>query len=171
MLALAAEHGIPRRPPIDIASIVERLGINVDYVNEPGDLVGQITKYQGSCNIVINQHNNWYEPRLRFTLAHEIGHFILHLNKHEDGEFKDTPITMSRTSSYWDRTEAEANSFAAELLMPSDLIFQEANYIISEYKQSHNAQISKDEFKDRMSRAFNVSFAAMEYRLSNLGIF
>ncbi|WP_414603838.1 ImmA/IrrE family metallo-endopeptidase [Stenotrophomonas sp. FR012] len=168
LLSLAEENGVPRSAPIDIDAIVRGLGIRVFRIDEDTDLVGQITKTRDSVQILINERNNLYRPRLRFTLAHEIGHLFLHLS--EDGEFRDTPRTMSRTSSYWDRQEAEANSFAAELLMPSDLLIHEIENFESAYRAHYGFDLSTGALVEEMSRRFEVSNAAMEYRLSNLGL-
>ena len=51
-----------------------------------------------------------------FTLAHEIGHVILHLN--DESSFIDDSITINGRST--DEKEQEANYFAACLLMQAD---------------------------------------------------
>ncbi len=59
-----------------------------------------------------------YLPRKKFILAHEIGHLILH--KGVSKLFSDT----SKTLNEWyasGKHETEANQFASELLMPSNL--------------------------------------------------
>jgi Zn-dependent peptidase ImmA (M78 family) len=55
--------------------------------------------------------------RRRFTVAHEIGHFILH-----SGGFIDRTDT-GKTFGIWNdkSEEAEANTYAAELLLPRQL--------------------------------------------------
>jgi hypothetical protein len=58
--------------------------------------------------------------RERFTIAHEIGHFILHPAPRL--EKSDGPIQFSTWHS--DSEEAEANIFAAELLMPENLLLR-----------------------------------------------
>lgn len=66
--------------------------------------------------------------RDRFTLAHELGHFLMHQPQN---------ISFARTGQV-DKIEAykdpewQANTFAAELLMPIDLIDTDDAYIISE---------------------------------------
>jgi len=72
----------------------------------------------------------------------------------------------SRSSKAIDRQEIEANQFAAELLMPEDLILQAA-------KDSYelNSSLSQAQLVDQLAKAFKVSLQAMEYRLTNLGIF
>ncbi|BAT58413.1 hypothetical protein GJW-30_1_00938 [Variibacter gotjawalensis] len=54
--------------------------------------------------------------RRNFTLAHEIGHFIGH--RHLAEEFRDTHEHMHQFGI--EGLEAEANNFAAQLLMPQD---------------------------------------------------
>lgn len=59
-----------------------------------------------------------YVPKRNFVVAHEIGHFILH--KNINVLFSDTEKTLSE----WYKNgihERQANQFAAELLMPSEL--------------------------------------------------
>jgi hypothetical protein len=61
------------------------------------------------------------EGRWRFTVAHEIGHYVLH----QHGTIDRT--TRKKDFTVWTRAseEAEANYFAAELLMPEEM-FQPA---------------------------------------------
>ena len=55
--------------------------------------------------------------RRRFTIAHEIGHFVLHQSAVIDRVIERSDLTVWTTAS----EEAEANCFAAELLMPEFL--------------------------------------------------
>ncbi len=57
--------------------------------------------------------------RVNFTIAHEFGHYLLHRKKYPDG-FQCRPEDMVRWDSEYNRVEAEANRFAAGLLMPLD---------------------------------------------------
>lgn len=59
-----------------------------------------------------------YLPRRNFTLAHEIGHFIGH--RHLKKRFECSREDINDFEN--DKFEAEANSFAAHLLMPPDII-------------------------------------------------
>lgn len=79
---------------------------------------------------------NWricYNPdqvspgRVRFTLAHELGHFVLHrkIGEDEDGkeprpEFLCSEVDMNDWDSPLRQMEAEADTFASYLLMPLD---------------------------------------------------
>ena len=88
-----------------------------------GDLKGAdgriVFGKSGNAIITINQNID-YEGRRRFTIAHELGHFEMHKNiaPHLDSDF--TFINYNKN-----QIEAEANQFATELLLPSDLFKKE----------------------------------------------
>ncbi len=88
--------------------------------------------------------------RQRFTIAHELAHHVLGHGERN----RDTPEQFSM--SYHDPKEIEANKFAAELLMPTDVI---------------NAAIRVRDIKDleKLAKVFGVSKAAMKFRLKELG--
>lgn len=57
------------------------------------------------------------EGRKNFTIAHELGHYLVHRKKHPNG-IKCSRDDMDRWGSEYRKTEREANQFAASLLMP-----------------------------------------------------
>lgn len=97
-----------------------------------------------------------------FTLAHEIGHSVLHLE--EAGSFIDDHITITGRSS--DEKEQEANYFAACLLMPSDAVHR---FIDLEIQHFHEKGLSAMDIARIMSE-FNISFDMALHRLENLSI-
>lgn len=97
-----------------------------------------------------------------FTLAHEIGHVILHLN--EGNSFVDDYNTI--TEKNVDEKEQEANYFAACLLMPSDELVK---FIDLELQDFENTGLSAMDIARIMSE-FNVSFDMALNRLENLNI-
>ena len=157
--------------PIDVDKVASVLGIEVnDDYSLTSDTIGTISFQKETPIVKINPFQNLYKPRRRFTLAHEIGHFCLHKNKSENG-FTDSIHSMSRTESYWNPVESEANSFAAQLLMPESLILMEGQAIIDNYVSQHNTEtIPSQHFIESMADKFEVSSKAMEYRLRNVGI-
>ena len=170
---LKDQHGYEVSVPIDVDKIAKMLGIDVDedfFIDEP-DFIGRISFEKERPKITINILENTYEPRRRFTLAHELAHYCLHSNK-QKLSFVDTRKTMDRSGSYWDTYESEANAFAARLLMPKSLIIREGNRIIDGYKSETSKQggMPRNLFIDAMAKRFNVSTAAMEYRLIKLDI-
>lgn len=160
------------KAPIDVDQIVTMLDIRVeeDFSLELKDIVGEIFFRDEIPTVRINPIKNSYIPRRRFTLAHEIGHYCLHSAKSKTG-FTDSMKSMSRTESYWDARESEANNFAAQLLMPKSLIIAEGQKCIDSYKERTGEKgISAGVFIEEMADTFEVSSKAMEYRLKNIGI-
>lgn len=162
-------------PPVNVDRIAQLLGIEVvdQPTFDPNELavIGKITLQPGeNARVWINSNQNSYAPRRRFTLAHEIGHFCMHRHG-STTTFVDTKSSMNRTESYWDKHEFEANNFAADLLMPAQLIRDVGGQIIANF-QSQNPldRMPLPIFRDQLALRFQVSSMAMEYRLKNLGI-
>lgn len=170
--AYVQHAGSELRLPIDVEGIAGFLGISVkDYADfDNPEIIGKISAIEDVVKIEINSLQNSYAPRRRFTIAHELGHYCLHFHNGTQ-KFVDTKSSMSRSESYWDAHESQANSFAARLLMPSNLVVGAAEQVIAVYaKQTGAATIPRDEFVGRMAEAFNVSNVAMEYRLVGMNI-
>lgn len=159
--------------PINLEEIVNFIGakldISVDF--EKISTAGSVSLNNDHAEIWINPIENSYEPRKRFTIAHEIGHLIRHISPDKGvQEFIDTKKTLNRKDSYWDSKEYEANNFAAQLLMPLKLIKKHGNEIISQYKLQQKAEsMPASVFITRMASLFNVSEPAMKFRLKNIG--
>ncbi len=96
-----------------------------------------------------------------FTLAHEIGHIVLHMDK--DKQFVDDNMTLSGGHS--DEKEQEANYFAACLLMPDDEV---EKFLDLQLPGFNEKGLSAMDIARLMSE-FNVSFDMALNRLENLG--
>ncbi len=99
-------------PIIDIFNLLECSGIVVvemDNVSEKFDGVSFFSD-KGTPMIIINK--SFPNDRKRFTLAHELGHILMHIS----GDF---PTPEHRTEK---QKENEANRFASEFLMPENAI-------------------------------------------------
>ncbi len=97
-----------------------------------------------------------------FTLAHEIGHVILHLE--DTNSFIDDNTTISERST--NEKEQEANYFAACLLMPAD----DVNRFIDLEIQNFNEKGLSAMDIARIMSEFNVSFEMAVNRLDSLGV-
>jgi len=151
---LLKANGI-RTLPIPVDTIAENLGIEIKYEPAEDALSGALIR--NSQEVVIGVNSEHHPNRQRFTIAHEIGHFVLHrgIKLHVDEDFR---VNLRDGSTNAD--EIEANAFAAELLMPTAFMEREAQKI---------GQID-EAAKKRMARRFQVSVMAMEIRLANLGL-
>ena len=108
--------------PVDVVAIAAELGINVWETNSLSESIsGKIFKDPlngGSSGYSILVNAGHSLARKRFTIAHEIAHFILHRKRLESGDLVDDAMYRSGVSA---REETEANMFAADLLMPFPL--------------------------------------------------
>jgi len=68
-----------------------------------------------------------------------------------------------------DTEEIQANTFAAELLMPRDFIIDSLEEYMDEVGRTNRA-MSHEDLITSLARKFDVSAEAMGYRLINLGI-
>lgn len=156
--------------PIDVQGIIKYLDIKLN--KKPNfkkiKLDGMISIKDKEPEIWINPMKTSMKERIRFTLAHELGHFMLHIapenNLTEDRSIEDTEITYYRDDN-WDHIEMEANNFASQLLMPSSMITKETKKILNK-----NDDFSKDEIIESLSSTFDVSKTAMKYRLKKMGV-
>ncbi|MEP2828674.1 ImmA/IrrE family metallo-endopeptidase [Parvibaculum sp.] len=107
--------------PIQVIPIANALGLKVYYVDWQDNMSGRIERNErlgGDSGYAIFVNKNHPPNRRRFTIAHEIAHFVLHRDQIGDGVYDDA---MYR-SGLPQRTEFEANRLAADILMPWHLI-------------------------------------------------
>ena len=152
---LLAEHGVTEAP-VDVEGLAKALGILVGYERLDNDVSGLLLVEDGVAKVAINESH--HRNRRRFTLAHEIGHVLLHAEG--DRVFVDRRFFRNRWSSKGElREEIEANAFAAALLMPRSLIRQ--------HLEADSGITDVDVF--RLATKFQVSEQAMTLRLVKLG--
>ncbi|MDA3616684.1 ImmA/IrrE family metallo-endopeptidase [Polluticaenibacter yanchengensis] len=145
---------------IDIEKITKDLGINLVQYMFDEDISGVLVTKDKISTIGVNQAHS--EVRRRFTIAHELGHYILHRN--EGNMFMDK-ILFRKSTDYKEKDlklEIEANYFAANVLMPEEDIF--------EYITENNIDFHEDDEVRQLAKVFKVSSWAMTYRLINLGL-
>jgi Zn-dependent peptidase ImmA (M78 family) len=150
------------QPPVPIEKIAASQGAQITYAAFDGEVSGVL--YRESNRVLIAVNSTHAPTRQRFTIAHEVGHLLMH---------KGRPVVVDRlvrvnmnlrdgTSS---KEEIEANAFAAELLMPRKLIASEIDRFLKRTRR-----VVPQELVDELAATFRVSPEAMSYRLENLGI-
>ncbi|MCF2445400.1 ImmA/IrrE family metallo-endopeptidase [Dyadobacter sp. CY345] len=155
---------------VDVEKIIIQKGIKlVPY--DFGDDISGVLLYDGiKATIGYNKDNG--PSRRRFTMAHELGHFVLNHQRH--GIFVDTaekyfpPKFRDRDSSTGEfLQEKEANAFAASLLMPDELVLSAIEFIRDQKKH-----LQEDyNLAGELAKYFWVSPQAMLFRLDNLDFF
>jgi len=133
--------------PVDAVRIARDMGIIVRSIPpHESDLSGRYepAKMGQPATIYVNLSDSYY--RQRFTVAHELGHHVLH----GESNFRD-PVHQPPGVF---PAEIEANNFAAAILMPE--------YHIRRY---FDGGISTE----KLCKTFGVSKSALGWRLMNLG--
>lgn len=145
--------------PVNVEGLIESFGILLEKkaALHP-DIAGQIERIDAErFRISANANDHYY--RRRFTMAHELGHYLMHRDligagtddsrayrSIDAGRFHNTNITSQH--------ETEANRFAANLLMPAHLVKQ--------YYTEFDGDL------ERLSKQFQISSEAMRHRLTSL---
>lgn len=133
----------------DLKLIIQSLGGEIkfqtvqDWVADSDEII-----VNGPRNFQIFLSNFSGPLRDRFTVAHELGHYILHSN------FGEKPLRVRRHGK--NPLETEANAFAAGFLMPENDFIE-----IAKTFENNCEQIASH---------FRVSRAAAAIRLKSLGL-
>lgn len=143
--------------PIPVDSIARQCKIAVQYIPLDDEISGMSFIKNGVAVIVVNavHHPN----RQRFTLAHELAHHVLHASYLSQNVHVDTTVLQrnAKSSDGTDVKEVEANTFAAELLMPKSML-----------KSFGRIDANDEERIAEVARRFKVSPTAMAIRLENI---
>ena len=149
-----------KRPPVDVVGVAKKLRVRIEQADLSDECSGVLVR-RGSAAVIGVQFAH-HPNRQRFTVAHELGHFLLH----KGGTYVDKGTTLRfrnlQSGSGTQKEEREANHFAAALLMP-------AEWVQAEFER-HPFDLADDSQLQELCRTFGVSAQAMSYRLTNLGL-
>ncbi|MGH8222272.1 MAG: helix-turn-helix domain-containing protein [Woeseiaceae bacterium] len=132
-------------PIPNLVEFLEEQGIKVIPLKLGKDVSGLAcvahrTKGENVPVVIVNEDDTG--ERQRFTLAHELGHHVLHAPEGAKGE----------KVAHW---------FAGAFLMPSEMLWREVG--------KHRESLSMGELAE-LKKLFKVSIQAITYRLKDLGI-
>ena len=105
-------HRLESRP-VPVGTIAADLGLRIVSKTLPINISGSIRLTDGSYIIEVN--NTDAPVRQRFTVSHEIGHYLLHRDLITSDGITDTILFRSNLTN---AQEAEANRIAAAILLP-----------------------------------------------------
>ena len=137
---------------VRVGDIANELGLTVILATLPLLVSGEIRpdpNNQGKFIIKINMH----EPKVkqRFTVAHEIAHFLLHSNLIND-TVEESVLYRSRLSN---SIEAEANRLAADIIIPPSIV----NELLDDVDVYNEIEIAN------LANTLKVSVDALKIRL------
>ena len=138
--------------PVRLSALARSLGVPVQASTLPPGISGELRPGEdGNFVIRVNRHDA--PVRQRFTVAHELAHFLLHRDQ-IGGGIRDDVLYRSSLS---DAREAEANRLAADILMPEEEVWEA-------YRRQRGMQ--QEDVVVRLAQQFGVSEAAMKIRLN-----
>ena len=143
--------------PVKLGEMAKELGVSVKVSSLHTGISGQI-KREGD-RYVIRVNRNESRERQRFTIAHELSHFLLHrsiIDTSPDG-IEDNVLYRSGVP---ERIEYQANRLAADIVMPLTPLRK----VLREDFEN----IVTDATIEVLAARFQVSKTAMEIRLSTL---
>lgn len=139
--------------PVGVGKVAQRLGLSVQSCTLPVEISGLIRKL--SSNLYEIQVNNTDTAvRQRFTVSHEIAHYLLHRNLIDADGITDNILYRSKLSS---QQETEANRLGAAILLPWTKVI---NWHITNYGCPPNKL-----YISEIAAAFRTSTLAVGFRL------
>jgi Zn-dependent peptidase ImmA (M78 family) len=161
--SLLARHKITRAPvPVD--KIAKELGIQIKLDKVDGNLSGFIVRDKGKRTL-IGANKSHHPNRQRFTIAHELGHYLLHAGHTvhlDEGRVAFTVnLRSSESSKGEDNDEREANLFAAELLMPAKFLREDLEGVELDL-------LGNNKLLAELAKKYSVSLQALTFRLTYL---
>ena len=148
--------------PVPVEEIGNALGALVRYCPFDEELSGMI--YIKGARPIIGVNSLHHPNRQRFTIAHEVGHLVLHRHLIADHVHVDKRFLVllrdANSATGTQRMEMEANRFAAELLMPL--------FLLVPMLKRNGFDIDDEKPLEKLSRKFRVSKQALDYRIRNI---
>lgn len=148
-------------PPVPVLDLARSRGARIVQVAGDDDEIDGFL-YRENDQTVIGVNRKHALVRRRFTVAHELGHLLLHEtgNVHVDRGFR---IYLRDTSSKVGVIphEMEANRFAAELLMPIEFLRDDLEKVVFDFVDDKELRT--------LAKRYAVSIQALTIRLTGLG--
>lgn len=153
------KHGFAEITNIPMEIIVNGLGAML--IEEPIRNADGIIHFGNPLSLIKVNSEIKYEARKRFTIAHEIGHLLMHKDIEPHFENTNTLNWFSDNEKQLKKgiQELEANEFAAELLMPDKVFHSEA------VKQSFSPDLLR-----HLADRFQTSITSTAFRYLDLSI-
>lgn len=140
--------------PVKIIKLANELGISVYSTSFKNDISGAILKKDNKYIIYVNEKDN--KNRQRFTIAHEIAHFLLHEDRIGDNltDIPDGIMYRSRLSNIY---EKQANRLASEILIPFKLLRNLLLENVTDISKLANLfEVSKEAIRIRLKEGENI---------------
>jgi hypothetical protein len=139
--------------PVPVGKLAHDLGLTVSLASLSPSISGLIepdATAPAGFRIRVNRYES--DERQRFTIAHEIAHYLLHRDHIRSGIVDNVMYRSSLSSA----REAQANRLAADIIMPMRKVVEEVRRL---------GGIKDESTAIALAREFKVSLPAMKVRL------
>jgi Zn-dependent peptidase ImmA (M78 family) len=156
--SLLKKYGIGA-PAVAISDIAKGEGATITVKQFNNEISGLLLRTGDSAIIAVEKDQS--QARRRFTIAHELGHLLLHQGKElrVDTKFR-VNLRSPESSTAEDVEEIEANAFAAALLMPEAFLKSDLQGFVLDIDDTKTIA--------SLAKRYEVSTQAMTLRLVNL---
>lgn len=157
-----AEHLLEKacvtQAPVPIEAMARASGCKI-FGAKLRDVSGVLVRSADGATIGFNSDHP--QTRKRFTIAHELGHFLLHQGQEirYDHDFR-VSLRSEESSEGTNIEEIEANFFAASLLMPNKILLADPRTAFID--------LDDDAAVEALAKSYKVSRQAMSLRLTRL---
>lgn len=148
------EENYIEEPPVNIYEVAKNYGLEVEEQYFPArysQISGFITEDNGKPHLVVNAADS--QNRKNFTVGHELGHWLMHRDKLRDDPKVGVLFRIPLGKLNVDPLEKQANTFAANLLVPEKMLLERKKLGLSQ--------------KD-LANIFGVSEEVIGYRLEHI---
>jgi Zn-dependent peptidase ImmA (M78 family) len=162
ILARKTLQGYPSiKGAVPVEKIAKDHGIEIKHLDLSSDVSGAMKREGKSGKPIIIVNGTHSDVRQRFTIAHELGHFLLHAMSPQYIDKQKVYFRDNDSSTGEDIIEVQANQFAAELLMP-------INSLKKDFFENSKLIEGDDPKKliEKLAEKYKVSEQAMSIRIS-----
>jgi hypothetical protein len=160
------------RLPVPVEKIARKYALVVreDLPSDVSGMLVPVPSPDGKPQWAIVVNSKDAPVRQRFTIAHELGHLLIHRysTPHADGRYQ-VRFRDERSAEGSAREEIEANQFAAELLMPEREVRVLAMRLRLDVVDPSVDKLAVQKLT-KIASKMQVSVQALSFRIANLGM-
>ncbi|MDR1235818.1 MAG: ImmA/IrrE family metallo-endopeptidase [Holosporaceae bacterium] len=166
-----------KEPPVDIELIAEKLGLRiVPIFSTVRGLKGHLSVNVSEIGINGRFFEDGKDNIYRFTVAHEIAHYILHKDFYLDfmgASYDDWCEFYAEHNHVIDRAERQADIFASFVLLPTDMIKKDVDHyslifqVLKTFSKNEE-DLRNDKIEYEISRKYRVALKTAQIRLKHM---
>lgn len=162
-LEVRAELGLTNEPVPNLWELVRERGVALTFPRLGEHAGDGLYKWSGKTGLITANASMRSRLRLRFTVAHELGHHELH--RPAEGAYEHADKDIFDPGKRGDPVEQEANAFAGHLLAPAPALI----FALREWQVLGPQQVTP-QLIARLMQRFGISFETAVFRLHNTSV-